>query len=286
MLGFLPVMFVAALVLWGAYVMLFSFLATFCAEGYCVVGAVETALFFCVAMLFMWCYVATIFSGRGNRVPGSFFTTRPQAISHVSDMPNTLERRNLEFVRSTVFERTVDGKYRYCRKCMAFKPDRAHHCSMCNACVLKMDHHCPWVNNCVGAGNYKYFVLFLSYGFLLCLVTVVALLPMLISDIMGAGPSVLILFFVAAAFALALGGFAGMHWRLILRNETTLESFDSSADNPYNLGAKANFTQVFGSEPRLWFVPLRSPTALDGVRFPRRDEAQEPLLSAEADGSA
>lgn len=36
---------------------------------------------------------------------------------------------------------------RLCRRCKAFKPDRAHHCSICRRCIIKMDHHCPWVNN-------------------------------------------------------------------------------------------------------------------------------------------
>jgi len=36
---------------------------------------------------------------------------------------------------------------RLCRRCKAFKPDRAHHCSICQRCIIKMDHHCPWVNN-------------------------------------------------------------------------------------------------------------------------------------------
>lgn len=32
---------------------------------------------------------------------------------------------------------------RWCAKCAALKPPRAHHCSMCGICVLRMDHHCP-----------------------------------------------------------------------------------------------------------------------------------------------
>lgn len=33
---------------------------------------------------------------------------------------------------------------RLCRRCKAFKPERAHHCSVCGRCIIKMDHHCPW----------------------------------------------------------------------------------------------------------------------------------------------
>ena len=63
---------------------------------------------------------------------------------------------------------SFQGSVRYCDRCSCIKPDRAHHCSVCGNCVLKMDHHCPWVNNCVAFSNYKFFVLFLFYGFAYC----------------------------------------------------------------------------------------------------------------------
>ena len=49
------------------------------------------------------------------------------------------------------------GDQRWCKKCSAAKPPRAHHCRRCGRCVLRMDHHCVWINNCVGHGNYRAF---------------------------------------------------------------------------------------------------------------------------------
>ena len=52
---------------------------------------------------------------------------------------------------------------RHCKTCNEIKPARTSHCQMCNECVFSMDHHCPWVNNCLGAWNYRYFLLYITY---------------------------------------------------------------------------------------------------------------------------
>ncbi|KAJ0269998.1 hypothetical protein Brms1b_011886 [Colletotrichum noveboracense] len=52
---------------------------------------------------------------------------------------------------------------RWCRKCSAPKPPRAHHCRSCRRCVPRMDHHCPWTSNCVSMRTFPHFLRFLLY---------------------------------------------------------------------------------------------------------------------------
>ena len=53
---------------------------------------------------------------------------------------------------------------RWCKKCRAPKPLRAHHCRHCARCIPRMDHHCPWTGNCVSLQSFPYFLRFLAYA--------------------------------------------------------------------------------------------------------------------------
>ncbi|KAF2201446.1 zf-DHHC-domain-containing protein [Delitschia confertaspora ATCC 74209] len=53
---------------------------------------------------------------------------------------------------------------RWCRKCEAVKPPRAHHCKVCKRCIPKMDHHCPWTSNCISSTTFPSFLRFLFYA--------------------------------------------------------------------------------------------------------------------------
>ena len=56
------------------------------------------------------------------------------------------------------------ARQRWCRKCQAYKPPRAHHCKICKRCIPKMDHHCPWTVNCVSHITYPHFLRFVGYA--------------------------------------------------------------------------------------------------------------------------
>ena len=63
---------------------------------------------------------------------------------------------------ATADDAQASQRQRWCRKCEAFKPPRAHHCKTCkrsvatlfackvscsdgpDRCIMKMDHHCVW----------------------------------------------------------------------------------------------------------------------------------------------
>ncbi|KOS23410.1 Palmitoyltransferase PFA4 [Escovopsis weberi] len=61
-------------------------------------------------------------------------------------------------------EQVIEADGRWCRKCRAPKPPRAHHCRTCGRCIPKMDHHCPWTGNCVSMTTFPHFVRFLVFA--------------------------------------------------------------------------------------------------------------------------
>jgi len=87
-------------------------------------------------------------------------------------VPPNAEPPPLEQARDGQHEEQQGRKKRWCVRCKAFKPSRAHHDSVTGRCVVKMDHFCPWVNNAVGLLNHKFFLLFCLYTCLQCVYSV------------------------------------------------------------------------------------------------------------------
>jgi len=122
---------------------------------------------------------------------------------------------------------------------------------------------------------------------------------------------VFVVFIIAVVFALGMASFFLQHFYFVLKNITTLETFekrrirtrmevsethrddvannsnenqrqrqtttrsadrltapsDWTTDNPFDVGWKKNFQQVFGPNPWLWFLPVANGVG-DGVTFP------------------
>lgn len=248
-------------------------------------------LFHSLLVMLLWSYFATVLTDPGG-VPPNW---RPSIDEESGDADPLVglgyEGTDLGLNQPATFGEPANPQLRVCRKCNQFKPPRCHHCSVCGRCILKMDHHCVWVVNCVGALNYKYFLLFLFYTFLLTTLVTLSLLRLFIAfftdGVINGTPGTLVATFVTfvlnLSFALSIMGFLVMHISLVLGNTTTIEAFEKKT-NPkwrYDLGRRKNFEQVFGVDKRCWFIPAYSEEDLEcmpvlrGFEYPTRPDLDE-----------
>ncbi|ODM90524.1 Palmitoyltransferase ZDHHC2 [Orchesella cincta] len=279
----MPVLFISAVISWSYYAFVYQLCILAMRQLWAQI--LSMAIYHVALVLFLWSYWQTIFT-KSSRVPRKF-RIPPNVMERLENARSETELTEIleEFVRTQqlpVQTRAHISQIRYCEKCHIIKPDRAHHCSVCGYCVLKMDHHCPWVNNCVCFDNYKFFILFLAYAFLYCVVIFVISFPYFIDFWRGGWDApmqgrfhILFVFFVAAMFAISLCSLLGYHCYLVTRNRSTLESFRSPIfrNGPdkkgFNLGTFNNFTEVFGEDKTKWFLPLFTSLG-DGISFPTR----------------
>lgn len=276
----IPVLFVLTILLWSyyAYVYEFCILTVDLQSTRVTFLIVHQVLFF----MMVWSYVQTIII-KTAEIPKKF--KLPPVEYELLECAETyrMQRQILETFSKNlpVLNRTSHGTPRYCDKCKAVKPDRAHHCSVCGKCILKMDHHCPWINNCVSFTNYKCFILFLAYSFLYSVFCCLSTFPYFIEywqgGLMGSDKfHTLLLFIVSLMFAISLISLFIYHCYLVAINRTTLESFRApifeyaSDKHAYDLGYCKNLKEVFGDDLELWVLPISTSNG-DGVVFPMRE---------------
>ena len=182
------------------------------------------------------CYTTAIFTN-----PGS--TTKTHGDYSALEAPP----------EATSFTVKSNGEVRFCKKCQARKPDRAHHCSTCRRCVLKMDHHCPWLANCIGLRNYKPFVLFLVYTTLFCWYSFLVSGAWLWAEIVSNTTYVenltpvnyALLCVLAGIIGIVVGAFTIWHLILSARGQTTIECLEKTRYlSPLRNSMRRNFNNL------------------------------------------
>ncbi|KAM0801909.1 DHHC palmitoyltransferase-domain-containing protein [Usnea florida] len=195
-------------------------------------------------LLLNWSYTTAVFTDPGSSLKSSGNAGYSHLPTH--EPPSHRDAPSVT-VKST-------GETRFCKKCQARKPDRAHHCSTCGRCVLKMDHHCPWLATCVGLRNYKAFLLFLIYTSIFCWVCFAVTSTWLWSEVFSDSEYIeslmpinyVLLCVISGIIGLVLTGFTIWHLSLAYRGQTTIECLEKTRYlSPLR---KSMRLQQFGSE--------------------------------------
>jgi len=182
----------------------------------------------------------------------------------------------------------ASNNWLFCIYCQAQKPPRCRHCAKCGSCVLRMDHHCPWLRQCIGFGNYKYFVMFITYSAVALLFKAVTLLLFSIRAFQTDITFLTKLWLVCTeTLVMALGGtmvaFAGFHILLSCKGMTTIEFLTrhekSEKKISYDQGTVGNIQASLGRIPLFWLLPACPPSG-DGRIFPYTVIPQEAELKA------
>lgn len=172
--------------------------------------------------LLNWSYTTAVFTDPGSTTNRDGYGLLPTAQGHPP---------------ATSFTVKSNGEFRFCKKCQARKPDRAHHCSTCRRCVLKMDHHCPWLATCLGLRNYKPFLLFLIYTTLLSFYAFAVSGTWVWSEVFQEDVqqfdnilpvNFVVLSIFSGIIGIVVGVFTGWHVMLASKGQTTIECLEKT----------------------------------------------------------
>ncbi|KAH6845416.1 DHHC palmitoyltransferase-domain-containing protein [Chaetomium sp. MPI-CAGE-AT-0009] len=215
---YFPLVFVYGLTTWAVYV-----LVMLCSTPSKVtwLGTPTAAGGIALYLLLNWCYTTAVFTPPGSTTNDNGYSTLP---THAAPT-------------ATSFTVKSNGEMRFCKKCQARKPDRAHHCSTCRRCVLKMDHHCPWLATCVGLRNHKSFLLFLIYTTLYCFYCFAASGAWVWEEIFATSTTTvetlmpvnyIMLAIISGIIGIVIGAFTSWHIYLASKGQTTIECLEKT----------------------------------------------------------
>ncbi|RDA93013.1 hypothetical protein CP533_0712 [Ophiocordyceps camponoti-saundersi (nom. inval.)] len=212
---YVPVVFVYGLTTWTAWVIVAIGAAQPESRWR---GTPSSIVGLALFILLNWSYTTAVFTNPGSTISDSGYGLLPVAASSLT-------------VKSS------NGQMRYCKKCQARKPDRAHHCSSCGRCILKMDHHCPWLATCIGLRNHKAFFLFLVYTTVYSLYAFALSGSWLWSEVVVESAryvdslmpvNFIVLAVLSGIIGLVVGGFTAWHVLLACRGQTTIECLEKT----------------------------------------------------------
>lgn len=198
-----------------------TFAANFGAFLWQIIGFWSSTIAIVLWTLLNWSYTTAVFTPPGSTTNDSGYSTLP-----THEAPRTASTLTVK----------SNGEMRFCKKCQARKPDRAHHCSTCRRCVLKMDHHCPWLATCVGLRNHKAFLLFLIYVSIFsmwsCAISGSWLWDEIVNDTVYVETlmpvNYVVLAIIAGIISLVVGAFTLWHIMLAARGQTTIECLEKT----------------------------------------------------------
>ena len=245
-----------------------------------IIGLLNFLLFNFLSLLAIYCHYKAMTTNPGAVPPHArpllddieeLLANDIEGNGSSNSVSNSSSNNNLAISTNTIgkdnnFTADTQQKYRkLCRRCQAFKPARAHHCSICNRCVVKMDHHCPWINNCVGIGNYKLFLQFVCWVFVVSIYAIVLSVAKFLSCIreydMNAcgtpGENLLVIFLMVESvlFALFTLIMIGDQMSVIFNNQTKIEKLKNT-----KFASVVEINEIFGSSSKAswrwhWLYP-------------------------------
>jgi len=219
--------------------------------GFGISGSLHAILFNAMSIVAIYSHFAAM-------------TTDPGAVPREC-MPLPDDVQELDYERAAAeSQQQQRAPYRkFCNRCKAFKPLRAHHCSVCNRCIIKMDHHCPWVNNCVGIGNHKLFLLFLLWVNLVCAYALVLCISKYMfcqgASCGSSSQNLLSVFLLveASLFGLFTVCMMGDQSSVLVNNQTKIDALKGVKNNT----GVEDFNEVFGCSTDVafsveWLIPV------------------------------
>jgi len=226
----------------------------------------------------------------------------------------------------------ASDEWGFCSKTNQPKPPRSHYDHVSKSLVLCLDHYCPWMFNSIGYFNYRYFVNFLVFVFTgMMYGAFISYRPFANSSgplyrdqlaqfrktgvwkhihpytpISSERMPLSLGFMLCLAVGIAVACLGGFHIYLVLSGQTTIEfhgNFVNKARakrsgqkfrNPYDMGMKRNWQQVYGDYNGKWpmfmavLIPSRRepdflPLPIGGEEGKRKHLRQQQRRESEAE---